>query len=119
MPKARAPAARRPKQPVDASQAIYRVVRRIPRGCVATYGQVAELAGIPLGHRVVARAMRACPGELPWHRVVGRKDLRRAQISVREPEHAALQRALLEKERVAFDESGFIPLARSGWLQQQ
>jgi methylated-DNA-protein-cysteine methyltransferase-like protein len=96
--------------------AIYDVVRAIPRGKVATYGQVAELAGIPSGHRVVARAMRTCPERLPWYRVVGKKDARRAQINVMDPDHAALQRRLLAKERVVFDENGFIPLARSGWL---
>ena len=97
-------------------KAIYAVVRAIPRGKVATYGQIAELAGIPAGHRVVARAMRECPQRLPWQRVVGKKDARRAQINVQDPEHAALQRALLAAEGVAFDDSGFIVLARSGWL---
>jgi methylated-DNA-protein-cysteine methyltransferase-like protein len=95
---------------------IYAVVRAIPRGKVATYGQVAELAGIPAGHRLVARAMRTCPARLPWQRVVGRKDARRAQISIQSREHAALQRRLLEREGVTFDAAGFIVLARSGWL---
>ena len=70
----------------DAHQrAIYAVVRAIPRGKVATYGQVAELAGIPSGHRVAARALRSCPEALPWQRVVGKKDARRAQISIEDP----------------------------------
>jgi methylated-DNA-protein-cysteine methyltransferase-like protein len=97
-------------------RAIYAVVRAIPRGKVATYGQVAQLAGIPAGHRVVARAMRTCPAKLPWQRVIGKKDARRGQISVLEPEHAALQRKLLEKEGVVFDANGFIVLGKSGWL---
>jgi methylated-DNA-protein-cysteine methyltransferase related protein len=97
---------------------VYAVVRAIPRGKVATYGQVAELAGLPSGHRAVARAMRTCPARLPWQRVVGRKDARRAQISIQEREHAALQRRLLEREGVSFDDAGFIVLARSGWLPQ-
>ena len=96
--------------------AIYAVVRAIPRGKVATYGQVAELAGIPAGHRVVARAMRSCPSKLPWLRVVGKKDARRGQINLQDPEHAALQRRLLRAEGVAFDVNGFIVLRRSGWL---
>ena len=100
------------------SRAIYAVVRAIPRGKVATYGQVAELAGIPLGHRIAARAMRSCPDELPWQRVVGKKDARRAQINIEEPDHAGLQRALIEAEGVEFDANGFIPLARSGWQPQ-
>ncbi len=95
---------------------IYAVVRAIPRGKVATYGQIAELAGIPRGHRIVARALRTCPSSLPWQRVVAKKDARRAQISIQEPEHAAEQRALLEAESVVFDANGFIVLRDSGWL---
>jgi methylated-DNA-protein-cysteine methyltransferase-like protein len=98
------------------TDAIYAVVRAIPRGRVATYGQVAELAGIPAGHRVVARAMRECPSKLPWQRVVGKKDARRAQINVQDPEHASRQRALLAREGVVFDAAGYIVLAKSGWL---
>jgi methylated-DNA-protein-cysteine methyltransferase-like protein len=95
---------------------IYAAVRAIPPGKVATYGQLAELAGIARGHRIVARAMRSCPKGLPWQRVVGKKDARRAQISVQEEDHAALQRRLLEAEGVRFDASGFIVLSRFGWL---
>jgi methylated-DNA-protein-cysteine methyltransferase-like protein len=102
--------------PVDADRAIYAVVRAIPRGKVATYGQVAQLAGIPAGHRVVARAMRSCPSKLPWQRVIGKKDARRGQINVLDPEHAALQRELLEREGVVFDDNGFVLLRKSGWL---
>jgi methylated-DNA-protein-cysteine methyltransferase related protein len=106
MPASRAPDAR----------AIYAVVRAIPRGKVATYGQIAQLAGMPAGHRVVARAMRTCPDKLPWQRVIGKKDARRGQINVLDPEHAALQRRLLQAEGVAFDANGFVVLAKSGWL---
>lgn len=95
---------------------IYAVVAAIPRGRVATYGDVAELAGKPLGHRLVARAMRTCPKGLPWQRVVGRHDTRRAHISIGDPDHAALQRKLLEAEGVVFDESGLIVMRKSGWL---
>jgi methylated-DNA-protein-cysteine methyltransferase-like protein len=98
------------------ARAIYAVVRAIPRGRVATYGQIAELAGIPSGHRVVARCMRQCPAKLPWQRVVGKKDARRAQINLQDPEHASLQRRLLEREGVAFDANGFIALRSFGWL---
>jgi methylated-DNA-protein-cysteine methyltransferase-like protein len=100
----------------SAAKEIFAVVRAIPRGRVATYGQIAELAGIASGHRVVARAMRTCPSGLPWQRVVGKKDARRAQINLYDPEHAALQRALLKAEGVAFDANGFIVLRQSGWL---
>lgn len=104
------------EQRADANSDVYDVVRAVPRGKVVTYGQIGELIGIPAGHRVVARAMRTCPDGLPWHRVVGKKDARRAQISVQDPEHAALQRKLLAREGVRFDAGGFIPLATAGWL---
>src|SRR4051794_8386932 len=77
------------QEELDPARAIYAVVHSIPRGKVASYGQIAELAGIPNGHRIAARYMRRCPARLPWHRVVGKKDKRRAQINVRDPEHAA------------------------------
>jgi len=100
--------------PSDAE--IYAFVRTIPRGKVVSYGQIAELVGLVRGHRVVARAMRNCPAGLPWQRVVGKKDARRGHISVRDPDHAALQRKLLTREGVAFDIHGFILLKKSGWL---
>lgn len=53
-------------------QAIWRVIAAIPSGRVASYGQVAALAGLPRGARQVARALRYAPAELdlPWHRVL-------------------------------------------------
>ena len=109
----------RGRAPATASSAaIYAVVRRIPRGCVATYGEVAALAGIASGHRVAARAMRVCPESLPWQRVLGKKDARRGHISIDDPDHAVLQRALLEAEGVEFDASGRVSLARFGWLSK-
>lgn len=95
---------------------IYAVVRAIPRGKVATYGQIAALAGIPRGHRIAARAMRSCPEGLPWQRVLGKKDARRAQVNIQDPEHARFQRGLLEREGVQFDDEGRTVLARFGWL---
>jgi methylated-DNA-protein-cysteine methyltransferase-like protein len=97
---------------------IYAAVRAIPRGSVATYGEIAELAGIPSGHRVVARAMRSCPESLPWYRVVGKKDARRGKVAIGDPEHADFQRARLDAEGVEFDEDGFIPLRRFGMLRR-
>lgn len=95
---------------------IYRAVRAIPRGKVATYGQLAELVGIRNGHRMVAQALRSCPSDLPWQRVVAKKDARRAQVALLEPEHAARQRKLLAAEGVRFDDAGFIALSAHGWL---
>lgn len=107
---------RQAAEPSDRAREIRAVVRAIPRGKVASYGQVAELAGIPAGHRVVARFMRDCPPDLPWQRVVGKKDARRAEVRLHDEAHARLQRTLLEAEGVVFDDNGFISLRSFGWL---
>lgn len=53
-------------------EAFREVIRSIPRGKVATYGQIAEAAGYPRYHRAVARLLKTTDtGELPWQRVVG------------------------------------------------
>jgi methylated-DNA-protein-cysteine methyltransferase-like protein len=105
------------KQDADATRAeIYRVLKAVPRGKVITYGQLAELAGIPRGHRVAARAMLTCPSALPWHRVLGKKDARRARIAIGDPDGAREQRKRLEKEGVAFDASDCVSLRKYGWL---
>ena len=51
---------------------IWETIQDIPRGCVANYGQVAEIAGIPRGARQVGYALRHAPKDmaLPWHRVI-------------------------------------------------
>ena len=98
-------------------RAIYAVVRRIPRGKVATYGQVALLAGLPRGARVAGRAMQASSrvDRLPWQRVVGKRGSASAKISIHDPIGAAVQRQLLEAEGVAISDAGSISLARHGW----
>ena len=99
-------------------RAIYAVVRRIPAGRVATYGQVAELAGIPGGGRVAGAALkvssRAAP--LPWQRVIGKAGKTRGRIAIHDPVGAAVQRQLLEREGVIIGDSGLIALDRYGWL---
>jgi len=99
-------------------RAIYAVIRRIPRGAVATYGQVAELAGLPHGARVVGYALRiSTPAMgLPWQRVVGKRSRGTAAVSILDPIGGAVQRGLLEKEGVRFSTSGGISLADHGWL---
>jgi methylated-DNA-protein-cysteine methyltransferase related protein len=93
---------------------IYAVVRRIPRGRVATYGQVAELAGLPGHARQVGYALHALPGDstLPWHRVVnaGGGVSRRA-----DPGWDDLQRQFLEREGVRFDAEGRLSLRCYRW----
>ncbi|MGE0546841.1 MAG: MGMT family protein [Kofleriaceae bacterium] len=98
--------------------AIYQVARRIPRGHVATYGQVAELAGIPGGARVAGAAMKVSKptDRIPWQRVIGKAGKRRGRIAIHDPVGAAVQRQLLEDEGVEIGDSGLIALDRYGWL---
>ncbi len=98
---------------------IYAVVKRIPRGTVATYGQVAELAGIPRGGRVAGAAMKVSGRRkrgLPWQRVVGRRSRTMAQVNIHDPVGGAIQRELLEREGVSFTDTGGIRLREFGWL---
>jgi methylated-DNA-protein-cysteine methyltransferase-like protein len=93
---------------------IYDVVRRIPRGRVATYGQIATLAGIPGHARQVGYAMAALPEDsrVPWHRVVNS----RGMISLRADQgYAQIQRALLENEGIVLDDGGRLSLERHRW----
>lgn len=91
---------------------IYAVIRRIPPGKVATYGQVARLARIPNGARQVGYALHAA-GEwrnLPWHRVLNAKGV----ISLR-GDSAITQRLKLAREGVRFGGGGRIDLKVFGW----
>jgi methylated-DNA-protein-cysteine methyltransferase-like protein len=88
-------------------RSIYTVVRRIPRGRVATYGQVAELAGIPRHARQVGYALHALEwgSSVPWHRVINA----RGEISMRKaPGADSVQRQLLRRRT---SEPGDGPLA--------
>lgn len=96
---------------------IYETVRQIPVGRVATYGQVAELAGLTRGARQVGYALAALDDsqDIPWHRVVNAQ----GRISGRaEPAFEVLQRSLLEAEGVTFSAAGRISLERFGWRSQ-
>ena len=92
---------------------IYRVVRRIPDGQVATYGQIASLAGLPGHARQVGYALHALRDEdVPWHRVINA----RGEISARsDPGPEPLQRVMLESEGVEFDSRGRVDLRRFQW----
>lgn len=93
---------------------IWKVVRRIPKGRVATYGQVAQLAGLPRQARLVGYALHALPEakQVPWQRVVNAQ----GRISARGlSEYETLQRQRLEREGIRFDARGRIDLARFGW----
>jgi methylated-DNA-protein-cysteine methyltransferase related protein len=96
----------------------YRVVRRIPRGKVATYAQVALLAGRPRAARHVGFALSALRGSgtrVPWQRVLGKRSATTAGISILDPMGAAVQRDLLEREGVRVDERGRVSLVEHGW----
>ncbi len=93
---------------------IYAVVRRIPKGRVATYGQVADLAGLPGRARQVGYALHAFrDGDaVPWQRVINAK----GEVSPRANSNwHKLQRTMLEAEGVAFDDAGRIDLSRYRW----
>lgn len=93
---------------------IYAVVRRIPRGRVATYGQVAKLAGLEGHARQVGYALHATPPNvrIPWQRVINSK----GEIALRaESGGGNLQSALLLDEGVEFDARGRVPLDRFQW----
>jgi methylated-DNA-protein-cysteine methyltransferase-like protein len=96
-------------------QRIYAAVSRIPRGRVATYGQVARLANLPGQARLVGYALAALPdgSRVPWHRVINA----RGQISGRSggSDWSTLQRLRLIREGVVFGVSGSIDLARFRW----
>lgn len=100
----------------DTWERFYRVVREIPRGRVATYGQVAERAGLPGYARQVGWALHALQPStrVPWQRVVNA----RGACSLRPGsggEHE--QRRRLEREGVEFGAGGRIDLTRFGWKQ--
>jgi methylated-DNA-protein-cysteine methyltransferase related protein len=90
---------------------VHRLVRRIPRGRIATYGQLAASLGRPRAARAVGWAMRHCPPGVPWHRVVNAS----GGISRRSNQGSMLtQRLLLEQEGVRVRQ-GRVLLARYGW----
>lgn len=91
---------------------IHSIVERIPRGRVATYGQIARLAGLPGQARLIGYAMHALPtgSAVPWQRVVNAK----GEISI-PGENGTWQRRLLEREGIRFDARGRIPLATYQW----
>ncbi|MSP59570.1 MAG: cysteine methyltransferase [Myxococcales bacterium] len=107
----------RPRAPVGWAR-YYQIVRRIPRGKVSTYGDIAILAGRPRSARHVGyalAALRETDHDVPWHRVLGARRRGRAAVSILDPTGAAIQRLRLEAEGVVFDAQGRITLDDSGW----
>jgi methylated-DNA-protein-cysteine methyltransferase-like protein len=102
--------------PSPSYRAIYATVRRIPRGRVASYGQVAAEAGLTNAARQVGYALHALPtgSTVPWHRVLNAQGL----ISLRN-HHALTQRMLLAGEGILFDARGRVDLGRFGWAPRR
>lgn len=108
-----------PPDPIFFNHQVWDLVRQIPSGRVATYGQIAKLmpppegvdakAYLSLGPRWVGSAMAKCPEDVPWQRVINSK----GEISPRPGTDE--QRRLLEAEGVAFDVRGRVNLTRFGW----
>ena len=108
-----------PPDPIIFNNQVWEVVRRIPAGKVATYGQIARLLPPPegvvtksyltLGPRWAGAAMARCPDDVPWQRVINSK----GEISPRPG--AGEQRRLLEEEGVEFDQRGRVNLVLFGW----
>jgi methylated-DNA-protein-cysteine methyltransferase related protein len=90
---------------------VYELIKKIPRGRVTTYGELARKLRLPGGARAVGYAMAACPSGrgIPWHRVVGAG----GRLLIPEP-HGSLQRRLLESEGVRVDYAR-IDMQRYGW----
>lgn len=98
---------------------VWELVRQIPKGKVATYGQIAKMLPIPqgveieaykaFGPRWVGGAMANCPDDVPWQRVINSK----GEISQRPG--AGRQKELLLEEGVVFNENGRIDLKEFGW----
>jgi methylated-DNA-protein-cysteine methyltransferase-like protein len=95
---------------------VYAVVRRIPRGRVATYGQVAAILGLPRGARAVGWALGGVgrrEATVPWHRVVGA----RGRISLDGRASGLVQRKRLRAEGIRFVD-GRVDLDRHGLLSK-
>ena len=108
-----------PPDPKTFQSLVWDIARQTPPGKVTTYGQIAAMIPPPgaltlkdyeaFGARWVGGAMAACPGDVPWQRVVN------AQGKISPRPGAALQRQLLEEEGVRFDERGKIDFDVYGW----
>lgn len=92
---------------------VYRLVRRIPRGRVMTYGQIATAIGNRLSPRAVGWALHGCPEGVPWQRVVNASG---GCSTERMPDiPTGLQRSLLEREGIPFRPNGTLDLTVYRW----
>jgi len=89
------------------------IIKKIPRGKVATYGQIAAYAGNPWAARQVVRILHASARKekLPWHRVVNRE----GRIALKPGHGYEIQKELLRKEGIKFDKNDTIDFDRYLW----
>ena len=101
--------------PNENVEKILTVICQIPKGSVATYGQIAKIAGIPRNARQVGRVLRdLSDASVPWHRVVNSKgEISRGNAT--DTECTSIQREALEEEKVAFDAKGRVLLSKYQW----
>lgn len=94
---------------------IYKIVAKIPFGKIATYGQIARLAGMGKNARIIGYALSALPQQIdiPWHRVINR--LGEISYSPSRNDHDNLQKQLLLAEGIIFDSVGRIDLKIYLW----
>ena len=99
---------------ISFTEAVKSLIRKISRGKVATYGQIAALAGNPRAARQVVRILHSSSqtDNLPWHRVINSK----GGISLKPGQGYELQKSLLETEGVAFGLNDLIDLERFLWV---
>jgi len=99
------------------SQRVKDIIKKIPRGKVATYGQIAAYAGNPRAARQVVRILHssARKEKLPWHRVVNRE----GRIALKPNYGYEIQKGLLKKEDIKFDKNDTIDFERSLWSPSQ
>ena len=92
---------------------IVKIIKKIPKGKVATYGQIAAMAGNPQASRQVAWVLNSSSSKdkLPWHRVINRL----GKISLKPGSGYEQQREMLEKEGVVFNLRDSIDLKRFLW----
>jgi methylated-DNA-protein-cysteine methyltransferase-like protein len=116
MPPKRKPLQTVPPQGEEAVAAICAVIRRIPKGWVATYGQVAAMAGLRGRARLVGHVLQHLDPatKIPWHRVVNAKG--EVSYSLSRNGSDAIQQRLLEREGIEFDDRGRFNLERFRWL---
>lgn len=100
---------------------VWDIVRKIPRGRVASYGQIAKMLPLPasvdgetyleFGALWVSGAVASCPDDVPWQRVVNSK----GEISEKNGADARRHKLLLEDEGVQFGVRGRIDMKKFGW----